>query len=263
MNMNLNKANRLLLKIQAFLDQENGHALSRLEKDLMKSYILQLYDVVSDEQITSAEDTHSRLDTPSPSPKMADRTPPVQRKEPPGTDPVRFVIPDPPKPEPIEVHAQTEIPEPAIVSRPLEPIPAPAVPVQESTPVQITIKEQVRETVHTITADDSGEALVKIFEVLTRDEVAGSFSTVPLGSIESGMGLNERIFTLNELFGGDKSLFDLTCAELNALHSFDEAREKLLSGPARQFHWSDPKRLKMAEEFIRIVARRYPKHQNG
>ena len=42
--MDLTKAQRLLLKIQAFIDNGNGNDISRLEKDLMKSYIIQLYD---------------------------------------------------------------------------------------------------------------------------------------------------------------------------------------------------------------------------
>ena len=48
--MDLTKAQRLLIKIQTFLDQGNGHELSRLEKDLLKTYIQQLYDTVNNDQ---------------------------------------------------------------------------------------------------------------------------------------------------------------------------------------------------------------------
>src|SRR5688572_26703759 len=97
----------------------------------------------------------------------------------------------------------------------------------------------------------------KLFDLQKTEE--SRFGHVPIASIESAMGLNERIFTLNELFGGDKSLFDAWVAKLNSLNSFAEARNVLISGPAKDFKWTDPQRIKMAEQFIRIVSRRYPK----
>jgi hypothetical protein len=107
---------------------------------------------------------------------------------------------------------------------------------------------------------DMGEELSKLFELPNADDVSGRFTHVPIANIESALGLNERIFTLNELFGGNRGLFDTTCAELNALQSYAEAKSLLMRGPARQFRWTDPERIKMAEHFVRIVARRYPKN---
>ncbi len=104
---------------------------------------------------------------------------------------------------------------------------------------------------------DAGDAMINLFEIQKPDE--SRFGHVPIASIESAMGLNERIFTLNELFGGDKGLFDAWCDKLNSLHSFAEARNVLITGPAKDFKWTDPQRIKMAEQFIRIVSRRYPK----
>ena len=51
--MDLTKAQRLLNKIQAFLDNGNGHELSRLEKDLLKSYVQQLYEAVTSDEIST------------------------------------------------------------------------------------------------------------------------------------------------------------------------------------------------------------------
>src|SRR5699024_4661679 len=99
----------------------------------------------------------------------------------------------------------------------------------------------------------------KLFESAKSDDISGRFSHVPIPSIESAMGLNERIFTLNDLFGGNKSLFDATCAKLNNLNSFSDAKDLLIAGPTKDYNWASPKRTKMAEQFIRIVARRYPK----
>ncbi|MBK9984849.1 MAG: hypothetical protein IPP15_21215 [Saprospiraceae bacterium] len=59
--------------------------------------------------------------------------------------------------------------------------------------------------------------------------------------------------------GGNKALFDDTCAKLNSFNSFAEARAMLINGPAKDYNWSSHEHLKMAEQFIRIVSRRYPK----
>jgi hypothetical protein len=83
---------------------------------------------------------------------------------------------------------------------------------------------------------------------------------VTLSSIEEGIGINDRIFILNDLFGGDGGLMRLTFDTLNGLSSFTEARHLLLHGVAERFDWANPEHEKKAVEFIRIVRRRYPPH---
>jgi hypothetical protein len=133
---------------------------------------------------------------------------------------------------------------------------APAyVPEKKETPV-FTVEK--RETVTYTPVGKSYEEhgdLNKLFDTFRGHD---HYSPMPIDSIQSAMGLNERIFTLKELFGGDKSLFDETCNRLNELRSFAEARNLLINGVAREQHWADLERIKMAEQFLRIVARRYP-----
>ncbi len=247
--MNLTKAQRLLIKIQAFLENGNGNELSRLEKDLMKSYIIQLYDAVTSEENEHVPDLPRQVETPAPKVHFVE-PPPVYIPEPPKVEPVRYVPPDPviAKVKEIPVEITTPVAEPVIV--PPKPVHFPiAEPVIETTPVYKPIPLPT----------DAVEAIEKLFDMPVSEDMPSRFSHVPIESIESGMGLNERIFTLNDLFGGNKGLFDATCTQLNALSSFSEAKKILMNGPARQFKWSDPERIKMAEEFIRIVVRRYPK----
>jgi hypothetical protein len=99
---------------------------------------------------------------------------------------------------------------------------------------------------------------LRLFELSHPKEMDSRFSHVPIDDIASALGLNERIFTLNVLFGGDTDLFDTTCAKLNNLNSFSEATEILLGGPALKYNWADRESVKMAEHFIRTVARKYP-----
>jgi len=247
--MDLTKAQRLLIKIQAFLENGNGNEMSRLEKDLMKSYIIQLYDAVTSEEKEHVPDLPRYVEIQTPKVHIPEPTP-IHIPEPPKVEPVRYVPPDPivSKIKEIPVEISTPVSEPVVVVH--KPVHFPVVePVKETSPTYKTIPLPT----------DNPEALEHLFDLPINEDMPSRFSHVPIESIESGMGLNERIFTLNELFGGNKGLFDATCTQLNGLSSFSEAKAVLLNGPARQFHWSDPERIKMAEEFIRIVVRKYPK----
>ncbi|MDQ3016605.1 MAG: hypothetical protein M3R25_07805 [Bacteroidota bacterium] len=301
--MDQTKAQRLLHKIQAFLDNGNGQELSRLEKDLIKSYIVQLYDAVSFESSPPAAEMHKQenydykksqedhfVKTEQPVTKTSEVVKEhVYQLEPPN---VEYYKPEPPKveyhkPEPpkVEYH-QPEPPEvepivpvnkeyvaPVINEEPVDPkqdypvyVHTPSPPehkpyqYQHSEPVKETVKESVQVSNRNEEFDtDQQQVLSKIFDQQKSDEMSHRFNQAPIPSIVSAMGLNERIFTLNELFGGDKMLFDNICQKLNGLHSLDEARQVLMNGPARDYKWADAERIKMAEQFIRIVARRYYK----
>jgi len=158
--------------------------------------------------------------------------------------------------KPQDIPVEIKYPQPEIISTP---------PKAEYKPVYTYAPEPIKEPVHKVSSThekenvNPDEALAKLFELQRHDDVSERFSHVTIDDIQAAMGLNERIFTLKELFGGDKTLFDATCDQLNRLHSFAEAQSLLVHGPARIFKWGDPERLKMAEQFIRIVARRYPK----
>jgi hypothetical protein len=254
--MDFTKAQRLLLKIQAFMDNGNGSEISRLEKDLMKSYIIQLYDAVSTEEAPAHTEKPRQVEIPV-AKFQKPEAPPVYIPE--------IPKPEPPKPEPEEPVYHEPV-APKIPDVPLEikiPVQEPVFELPKFEPVDIPVVEPVKEVVHehkfVSTPADTSDELAKLFELPKVEEMSGRFSHIPIDNIEAALGLNERIFTLNELFGGNRDVFESTCAKLNNLSSFTEAKHLLLSGPARQYKWSDQERVKMAEHFIRIVARRYPK----
>ena len=302
--MDLTKAQRLLNKIQAFLDNGNGHELSRLEKDLIKSYVQQLYEAVTSEESSAqehkpaestfqksqrTESTHKsdvhvpKVETPAPrttevpkpepiKPTFSDYTPPVEKPKPPVYSPPEEKVETPvysdysPPVHKTEtpVYVEPEIPEPKVhkfQSQIESEVSTPSFAERNSSPVE-EVKESYPAPKQHVSAGDQSEAILKLFDLQKSDEMSSRFGHVPISSIESAMGLNERIFTLNELFGGDKALFDAWCAKLNSLGSFTEAKNVLMSGPAKDFKWADPQRIKMAEQFIRIVSRRYPKSAN-
>lgn len=253
--MDLTKAQRLLIKIQTFLDNGNGQHLSRLEKDLLKTYIQQLYDVVVSGDTETIEEHPNKVETPVVQKPKAE-VPPVFEPEPP-----RVIIEPPPiKPVPPvvkePVHVPLDIEEKVTLHETNKPM--------ERKEEKVTLKEpeippvklpRTETSVHA----EAEDALAKLFDLPKQDDVSERFSHIPISNIESALGLNERIFTLNELFGGNRILFEETCALLNQFTSFKEATTLLLYGPAKRFNWADPERIRMAEHFIRIVSRRYPK----
>ena len=287
--MDLTKAQRLLNKIQAFLDNGNGHELSRLEKDLIKSYVQQLYEAVTSDEVSTepvtktqkqepvmkSETSHQRHTElpkeetykPITEHKPAFKSEPAIKEEPfiPSVkvEPPSYEPYKPPvvKADPVE-HAEYKPPvyKDKAIDNDVVPEAKPHHHYTEEQSLSQNAEEQRNEMpMHKPHADDSTEKLNKLFELQKPDEISSRFGHVPIASIESAMGLNERIFTLNELFGGDKGLFDAWCSKLNSLNSFAEAKNVLITGPARDFKWAEPERIKMAEQFIRIVARRYPK----
>jgi hypothetical protein len=262
--MDLTKAQRLLMKIQAFLDNGNGNEISRLEKDLLKSYIIQLYDTVSTEEAPQQVEKPKASEIHVAKFQKTQVPDPVIVPEMPKSEPEKVIVAEvlPPKPKEVPLEIKIPVTEPVYVAPKHEEKPI-HIPVTET--VKVEIEKPISIPVSSVpppvppVPPESSDALAKLFEAATAEEVSVRFSHIPIDNIEAALGLNERIFTLNELFGGNRDLFETTCAQLNNLNSFEEATNVLLNGPAKKFKWADQERIKMAEHFIRIVSRRYPK----
>jgi len=87
-------------------------------------------------------------------------------------------------------------------------------------------------------------------------ELSEKLSTLPISDLTKAMGLNEKIFTIKELFGDDQDLFNETMNQLNGLSSFEEAKSTLVK-IADRFEWTDKKKKKKAKNFIKLISRRY------
>jgi hypothetical protein len=246
--MDLIKSQRLLVKIQAFLENATGNELSRLEKDLIKSYIQQLYEAVSEDETEVVKESKKQPEILTPKVQKFEPTPiPVIEVK---QEIEKVVIPEIPKPV-------FEVREPVVEHKSIQPVEIPVKP--EVQPV-VHVKEVVTPTYTSEKgklSEDVRKSLQQLFDASIQDD--SRFGHVQIANIEAALGINDRIFTLNGLFGGDKALFEATCTALNDLRSFDEATDLLIHGPAGHYNWVDPEKVKMAEHFIRIVSRRYPK----
>ncbi len=96
-----------------------------------------------------------------------------------------------------------------------------------------------------------------LFAFKTATELSEKLSQLPIGDIKKAMGLNERISTQNELFGGDNNAFETTVNALNQLRSYDEAKDYLVRNVAQRYNWAGKEKKDKAKEFIKLVKRRY------
>ncbi len=229
--MDLKQAKLLLDKINALYknisaDKKN---VSSIERDLMRNYILQFYE--------------SFLDMPGPIVSDAPRIVEIIKSTPKTIEtkqPEKPPIPQPaptPKPKVVSVPEVSEpkpvIPPPVVEKKTPPPPPKPVVPVK-------------------INAD-----LEELFSFNDAKELSERLSEMPITNIKKAMGLNERIFTVNELFGGDQAVFDLTLDTLNKLPDFNQAKSFLVRNAASKFNWAAKTRKGKAKNFIKLVKRRY------
>ncbi len=241
--MNLKQAEIILEKINRLyntmkLDERN---VDVFEQDLMLSYIRQLYDVFAPEQkvvsrnrpvLPKPESKVPPKPEPkpvAPKPKQETPPPPPPKPEP---EPEKVVAPKPPKvPKVVQ-----EGPPPAAKPAPPKPTPAPAI----SSTKGLSIEDQ-RE----------------LFDDAEATELSEKLSQLPIKDLTKAMGLNEKIFTINELFGGDNKAFNEALKTLNSFRNFEEARKYLSENIASRFDWTDKAKKKKARNFIRLVQRRY------
>lgn len=242
--MDLQKSKLLLDKINALYNNMSAdrNNVSIIEKDLMKSYIQQLYE--SFLEMPGQTVSRPAVEVIKSSPKVT-LNKPVEKKEvqpPPKPAPEPEPIPEPePEPEPIPEPPKQIVPPPP---PPPEP-PKPAPPKPDPVPVKPA-------STFAVSAE-----LEELFAFNTAKELSEKLSEMPIKDIKKAMGLNERIFTVNELFGGDQAVFDLTVDTLNQFSDFQQAKSFLLRNAASKYHWDDKGKQSKAKNFIKLVKRRY------
>lgn len=245
--MDLQKGKRLLNKINALYSgmEADKDGIAAIEKDLMRSYVRQFYELF--------------LEDASAAPRPASRPAPAARKpEPPRADPA----PPPPKPRIIELseevkdfveEARPVTPPPVRTAAPrptppAEPAPAPVAPAPAPNPprpapveVDLAGNEEVAELFHEKQATDLSEKL----------------SSMPVNDLLKTMGLNERILTVNELFGGDANAFKNVMTDLNRLNNFEEAKKYLAANVVEKYGWTKRNKKSKAKVLIKTIRRRY------
>ncbi len=237
--MNLKQAEIILEKITRLyktmkIDERN---IDVFEQDLMLSYIRQLHESFSPNHPVS-----KRIKPILP---PIEEAPKVVIKE-----PVKVTPPPKPKPIPPKVEAPKVVEVPKVEEAP-KVVPPPPVPKPKPIPPTPKPKTTVAPT------GLSAEERTALFEVREATELSEKLSQAPIRDLTKAMGLNEKIFTINELFGGESKVFDETVRKLNTFNSFEEAKEYLSTTVAHTYGWVKRNKKKKAINFINLVKRRY------
>lgn len=268
--MNLERAKNLVRKTGNLLDNV-GTRVSPVERDLLLDYVRQLYEsILEPEQTPAPPPPRPRaqiIDTPLPSPPPAPPRPaalepsPAPAPAPPRPQPTPR--PQPPKPRIIEVpdslkHLTAQQGPQPVVNRPVPPPPpAPTPKPPQPQPRPQPPSEPVPGPDLPTARREVPDSLNEVFRVEMGGDLADRLANAPLRDLTKAMGLNERMFTINELFGGNKASFDEALHTLNHLSSYEQAKVYLASNFALQHRWNSDDKLKKAQNFMKLVYRRY------
>ena len=89
------------------------------------------------------------------------------------------------------------------------------------------------------------------------EDLSEKLESTPISNIQKSMGLNERILTQNELFGGEKNSFDTAIQKLNGLDRFEDAEAYLCEEIIPKYDWMNEARIKKAQWFIKFIKRKF------
>jgi hypothetical protein len=242
--MNLAQSKVVLEKIIALYknmsaDEKN---ISAIERDLMLSYIKQLYESFLDLTPSVAAQTKAPQAVVPPQPKVEVPKPPVQ---PPPTH--YKPVEEPPKHVP-ESPKQPVVETPRLFEQP-KVVPPPPPPVVEQP--KPTVYERPASVGH-VPSD-----IAALFEHNTGKELSDKLANTPIADLSKAFGLNDRLLTMNELFAGNKAVFDEALKDLNGMSGFDTAKNYLLSIAVRNNWTANEDRKKQALVFIKMVRRRF------
>lgn len=235
--MEAQQAQILLEKINALWRSINATPgpVSAIERDLMLSYIRQLYNVFLDFNQLQAlpavppPPRQQPVSQPAPVPPVVE-VPVVEA--PPAPSPVQ---PEPARP-PVETPAPA--PQPQVVVPPPPPKPQVATPVQTPPPAR------------------SAGAYEGLFNSKPSNDLSDKLSKQPIADLTKAFAINDKLLYANDLFGKDANLFAENVRHLNSLGSFENAKSHLIQ-LAQQHRWMDEERVETAQAFVQLVQRRY------
>ncbi len=220
--MSIKKFKKLSKKVHAIIDNMEGNeSLNTIERDLIANYLLQMYEII-------------RI-----SPNYENR----EKKE----KQVAHID---------AAYVLEEIP-----AKPISK-PSPVVPREDapSRPAPSSVQAEVAVKVEKVTKKSNSEGAHLIDELLESfemNDLSDKLRMQPIKDILKAMSINEKIFTINELFGGDKVTFDHTIRALNEAGSFQGAKDILTDEIIEKFNWTAPDKIKKLKQFLVLIKRRF------
>jgi len=237
--MDLKKFRKNLNRINEFdnWSDKPKDKLSRIERDVLLNYIRKLYDaVLNDEKVQIVITDKARYIEESREPSESKQLDNLNRAIASGSS-----SEDDHKVDTAETDSDINA-----KSADIAPEKTEKSSIQVSVP-EIIIPDDIRVS----------DEFMEIFTDKGTHELSEKLSMMPISDLRKAFGINEKIFTVNELFGSDMKYFDLVISELNEKASFDEAKNYIFNNLVTRFKWDDRSNHKKVETFIRTIRRRY------
>jgi len=148
------------------------------------------------------------------------------------------------------------IPTPPVAKAPpVQPAPVAPQPVEELAPAENSPK--VAKAAAPVKAKVKNAAFASLFAIEEGNELSDKLAKTSIPDIGKSMSINEKIFTVKELFSGDRSSFDDAIAKLNDLKTYEEATQFLSEKVAENNEWLSPDKEKKVKTFLKLVQRKY------
>lgn len=244
LSMNHKKIKKQIKKVNSFFESIADEEISKIERDLLLSYVRKLYESILDDEPSKGikSSTTSKETVVKAVPNKTETSQPVAE------EPEKIkaeVVETPRKPferanasshSEIDVDATTLSQEDESLDNPKESV------------SPLAVKSNVAEL---------SENMASIFHKTEGTEISDRLSSLPLKDLTKSMGINEMMFTIKELFGGNQERFKTVMSDLNKLGGYDEAKAYLLEGVATELEWDSEANYKKADKFVKLVQRRF------
>jgi len=253
--MNYERPKQLINKIQDFievLEKDGTENVLPVEQVLLQGYAKELYH-----SLGGAEELIQRpVAHPTTAEEKAVEPEPISAPAPP-------VIESPAENDQVDIEPRAELhreaPTAAEVAEP------PSASAKSDTLIESPVEPPVVKKVEIESRSVSREQAQKsipldiaaLFQQQAPQDLSEKLAESKLTDLHEAMGINQKIFTINELFGGDGDLFSQTVEKLSSCSSLQEAQDYLAHGVAQSQDWTNRSRKKEAKNFIKLVRRLY------
>lgn len=234
--MNIKKIEKQLKKInQLFNTIKEDGSMSAIERDLMLSYIRGLYEkMIITDQAADTEKEVSRVSKSSVKAEISMREEAPPRSQHNIADVVMQEVAQADQYTPNTTTSSPKV-ESMVASQPA------------------TVITEVVEEVKPVIP----QGILNLFEFEEVSELSDKLSRAPIADLTKCMGINEKIFTVQELFGGDSALFTRSMETMDKFTSLEQARDYLVENVAVDQNWDEEGKVKKASNFIKLISRRY------
>ena len=257
--MDIINFNKKLNKITLLTDTIEDSVFSTLERDLLLTYIRDLYDIaLGDQPIEVKKVKKNFRPEREESPVIVEETHVYTTKA--NVEPVKQVIEQAQEVETIDEPISIPEPKPQVqfvekVVAKEEPVKTPVVVVEKAAKA-IPLVERIEVTT-TVNNMSESDILNELFSEGQVNDLSDKLGLTPVQDLTKSMGINERIFTQQELFANNSQEFTLILTTLNTFQSFDDAKHYLINKVIPEYGWTQDNKIKKAATFIKLVKRKF------